>query len=210
MGRFLSQPLKHRCLSLDELRKFLATCKYVSDREQFGKDDYWQPPEHFEESKRGDCDDFALWTWRQLLQMNYAARFVIGRAGRYGEGHAWVTFEKDGKTFLVEPQVSAVGLRMPRLSAMRYKPRFSVSWDGESIAYYEHEEKKFNGSLRQIVSLVAEWLFFWVPFWFTVLLKVPRGVIRKIGQRKSKTLTTEVTEEKPERSQRKSGGRSMF
>jgi hypothetical protein len=39
------------------------------------------PPEDFEKSRKGDCDDFAMYAWRQLLKMGYNARFVGGRIG---------------------------------------------------------------------------------------------------------------------------------
>jgi hypothetical protein len=164
-GRFVSRPLEYWCSDLPDLRHFLAGCKYVSDQEQFGERDYWQPPEQFEEGKKGDCEDFALWAWRQLLHLNYPARFTLGSAGRYGEGHAWVTFQWDGKAYLLESLSSPVGLKLPRLSILRYKPKFSISWDGEKVAYFEHEERKINCSLKQITFLVGEWLFFWVAFW---------------------------------------------
>jgi len=93
--------LKFVCRDIDEVRAFLSTCRYVSDREQFGVEDHWAAPEQFEQTRRGDCDDFALWTWRQLLGPGYNARFVVGRAGKYRGGHAWVTFELGDKTFLV-------------------------------------------------------------------------------------------------------------
>ena len=53
VGRFRSQPLNHWCTDLAELRRFLAGCKYVSDEEQFGERDYWQPPEQFEPEQEG-------------------------------------------------------------------------------------------------------------------------------------------------------------
>src|SRR5206468_7879395 len=84
------------------------------------------PPEHFEKTKSGDCDDFALWTWRQLLSMGYDARFVVGRHGHPGPGHAWVTFLKEGKHYLVEPLFQYVGDTFPRLSTIFYHPKFSV------------------------------------------------------------------------------------
>jgi hypothetical protein len=183
IGRFLSQPLKRPCSNLDELREFLTRCKYVSDQEQFGQKDYWQPPEHFEEGKKGDCDDFALWAWRQLLQMKYDARFVVGTAGRYGAGHAWVTFNKDGKSFLLEPLSSVFGPSLPRLSIIRYAPEFSVSWEGEKISYYEHEGRKFEGSFAQIVSLCLEWLFFWIRFWLTLPVKLGKRLLARKSRR---------------------------
>lgn len=78
IGRYLSQPLSMQCRTIADLRRFLLTCNYVSDEELFGKPDYWQPPEDFEKRRKGDCEDFALWAWRQLLNMGYDARFVGG------------------------------------------------------------------------------------------------------------------------------------
>ena len=100
MGRYVSHPLSVHCASMEDVRKFLLGCKVASDKEQFGKEEYWLPPEEFEKTKRGDCEDFALWTWRQLVAMGYDARFVAGRSGRYGAGHAWVEFFQDGDCYL--------------------------------------------------------------------------------------------------------------
>jgi hypothetical protein len=171
-GRFLSRPLQKWCSDLAELRRFLWTCKYVSDKEQFGEDDYWQPPDNFEKSRKGDCEDFALWTWRQLIHMNYPARFVLGTAGRYGEGHAWVTFERDGKPFLLEPLSSFVGLKLPRLSVIQYKPKFSMAWDGENISFFVHADRKLDASPIRMGVLVLEWLAFWIPFWLKLIPRI--------------------------------------
>lgn len=186
MGRYVSQPLACQCDSMKEMRRFLQGCKYVSDKEQFNREDYWMPPEEFEERKKGDCDDFALWTWRQLLGMGYKARYVVGRAGKYGEGHAWVTMEKDGKHFLVEPLAAFVGEALPRLSVVRYEPKGSVEWDGEKLHYFMHENPEFRLSLAMIPILVGEWLVFWGFFWlrtvFHILLRLcylTRKFIRK-------------------------------
>lgn len=103
MGRYVGRPLTVKCESISDIRNYLCTCKYVPDQVQFQKPDYWQPPDEFEKIKKGDCDCFALWTWRELLDLGFDARFVTGRSGRYGEGHAWVQFVKDGRNFLVDP-----------------------------------------------------------------------------------------------------------
>src|SRR5438876_928552 len=71
VGRYLSGKLSVRCASLGELRTFLRGCRYVSDQEKCGRADYWMPPEEFELRKQGDCDDYALWVWRQLMIMGY-------------------------------------------------------------------------------------------------------------------------------------------
>jgi hypothetical protein len=106
IGRYVSQPLSVKCHSLEDLRKFLETCRAVSDKEQFGQDNYWMPPDEFEKSRKGDCEDFAVYAWRQLQELGYKARFVAGALGDDSRGHAWVTFEDRGKHFLLEPQLA--------------------------------------------------------------------------------------------------------
>jgi hypothetical protein len=154
MGTYLSQPLSVSCSGIPELRAFLLQCRYVSDQEQFNRLDYWMPPQQFEELKKGDCDDIALWTWRQLMAMGCRFRFVVGRAGRYGDSHAWVTLTKDEVDFIVEPFMAWLGETFPRLSTVRYEPRVSVAWDGKQIQYYSHEKRLYSPSVREVLPLV--------------------------------------------------------
>jgi hypothetical protein len=181
MGRNLTQQLKHRCRSVDEMRRFLATCRY-SREERYNERQYWQPPEEFERTKAGLCADFAIWAWRQLIDMGYESRFVGGKAGKFGEGHAWVTFRMDGKWLLLEPQMWYLGLRMPRILTLRYHPRVSVGWDGESVSHYEHEERKTDPGFSKLPGLVGEYLDiygrFWVKVALTILMALGRRVLR--------------------------------
>jgi Bacterial transglutaminase-like cysteine proteinase BTLCP len=165
MGRYVTQPLTVTCRDFTDLREFLRTCRYVSDREQFGRDDYWMPPEVFERRRQGDCDDFALWTWRQVLGLGYPARFVCGRAGPYGDGHAWVTFERDGRVYLLESLRAWLGPTFPRLSTVRYHPRLSVTWDGRELQYFEHESAWEQLTLRDVLALTPEWVAYWLRSW---------------------------------------------
>jgi hypothetical protein len=181
MGRYVSQPLTVKCETIRDIRKFLSGCKGVSDMEQFGKLDYWQPPEHFEQTRKGDCEDFALWTWRQFLTLGYNARVVFGRQGRYGIGHAWVEFlTDDGRCFLVEPQYWPIGEHMPRLSTLAYHPKISASWDGDKITFYQHEDRHLQPRLSQLLPLVSEWLLVWIPFWLWNLPRLPVRLWRRL------------------------------
>ena len=179
LGRNLTQPLKNKCSSFAEMRKFLSKCRH-SREHQTVKTDYWQPSDEFEETRTGDCVDFALWAWRQLLDMGYSARFVGGKAGKFGEGHAWVTFEKDGKFFLLEPGYWMVGLRLPRLSALRYRPETSVAWDGEKICFYVHKARNTEPPLGQLPALVGEWIVIWTRFWARVIPRIPTILFRRV------------------------------
>lgn len=161
IGRFLSQALTSQCKDMSELRRFLLSCRYLTDKEQFGKDDYWLPPEQFEATRKGDCEDFALWVWRQLIGMGYRARFVVGRSGRYGDSHSWVTFEDNGNWFLLEAQAAPVGLRLPRLSAIRYQPTGSVEWVDGHARYFAHKEPDMDLPTFKFLALGFEWVVFW-------------------------------------------------
>lgn len=183
MGRYVSQPLSVHCNSIREVREFLVTCEYVSDKELFGKDDYWQPPEKFEQRKKGDCEDFALWTWRQLLRMGYDARFIGGASGRYGEGHAWVEYFHSGKCFLLEPLFCKIGDTMPRLSTLRYEPKLSVSWDGKTLRYFSHEKPASSLGWLALVPLVWEYALFWARFWLRNLYRIPRIILTILRKR---------------------------
>ena len=183
MGRYVSQPLAVKCTTISDVRQFLTTCRAVSDEKLFGKKDYWQPPEHFEQLRKGDCDDFALWTWRQFLAMGYDARVVFGRHGRYGTGHAWVTFESQGKVFLVEPQYRYLGHTFPRLSTLQYHPKLSVKWDGNKISFYSHEDRKSGLTVGRLVLLVPEWVVAWGYYSLWVVLRLPYVLWRALRGR---------------------------
>ena len=188
MGCYVSQPLQHQCANIKEVRDFLRGCKYVSDKEQFGREEFWLPPNEFEKIRKGDCDCFALWTWRQFIGMGYKARFVVGRAGKFGEGHAWVMIEKDGKHFVVEPLAYNYGHTMPRLNLVYYEPKGSVEWDGKRIRYFIHKRPENGLPLLLFLSMLFEWLFFWVK-WFSGISDIENFIKDRIVVAKAKRLT---------------------
>jgi hypothetical protein len=185
-GRYVSRPLQVHCSSLQELRAFLKGCKQASDKETFGKDDYWLPPDEFEKSRKGDCDDFALWTWRQLIQMGYKARFVAGRCGRFKEGHAWVTFEMNTKHYIADGTLWPLGMHLPTIYNLKYHPIYSVEWNGEKLLFYSHadmgKEVSF-GEFISYVSYVPDWLLCWTKFWARSFYRLPLFVFRYIKRR---------------------------
>src|SRR5262245_32721587 len=65
--------------TVDDIVDWLQGCQYISDAELFHERDYWQHPGAFEELRRGDCEDFALWTWRKLGEIGIDAEFYVGR-----------------------------------------------------------------------------------------------------------------------------------
>jgi hypothetical protein len=129
--------------SVDEVCDWLLDCVYVSDEAQFGVADHWQHPTDFELTRKGDCDDHALWAWRKLAEIGLQTEFVVGRSkgkdGSFG-GHCWVHFRTTEGSFLLE----AVGetrssmvypLRDP-LVLDEYFPHFSVDASLQCHVYW--------------------------------------------------------------------------
>ena len=180
MGRYVGHSLTLQCKNLEEMRQFLRTCRWVSDDDLFGKDEYWQPPDEFEKRKAGDCEDFALWTWRQLLGMGLDARVVFGTHGRYGIGHAWVEYFQDGKCFLLEPQCRNLGMAMPRLSTLNFEPKLSVSWDGKTIRYFSHKDKTYSPDWALVIKLIPQWIAIWGLRWLRILIRLPYLLVKRM------------------------------
>jgi len=83
-----------------DILKFLSKCKYITDKELFNKQDYWQTPDEFEKNKKGDCEDFSLWAWKKLIDLGEDARFIYGTFGM--SGHAWILLFRDDEPYVFE------------------------------------------------------------------------------------------------------------
>jgi hypothetical protein len=123
-----------RVRSIDEIVEWLRTCEYVSDAEQFHEPDVWQAPCAFERRQRGDCEDFALWTWRKLAEIDVDAEFFVGRVlcgsdPAHGRQHAWVVYRDEDAEVLFEPAAQDRGEMLRPLHAVRdaYVPHFAVN-----------------------------------------------------------------------------------
>ena len=157
MGGFVACKLSVHCESLEEMRAFLRGCRYRTDQEQFGVRDHWMAPDEFEKARAGDCEDYALWAWRQLLEMGYEARFVLGDIGYGRRFHAWVTYREGDGHMLVEP-VAARYRRLSRLSVLLHEPEVSVGWEDGRLVYREHQKRDYRPGLGESLAIAAEWL----------------------------------------------------
>jgi hypothetical protein len=130
--------------SLDDIENWLLGCEYVSDPDLFRVDDYWQHPQTFEQIRRGDCEDFALWAWRKLIELGYDADLVAGRCLPWTPGadgqertHCWVMLRRDGASYLFET-TSKVKEQMVRPLAEvagEYRPELGVDRHRKSFAF---------------------------------------------------------------------------
>ncbi len=82
--------------------------EYVTDKEQFDKDERWLFPREYLEHGRGDCEDFSLTMVSILRSKEIPAKCVIGevRGGglNYDEtaGHMVAEAKFDGERFLID------------------------------------------------------------------------------------------------------------
>lgn len=130
---------------------WLAGCRYVRDADLFREPDYWQHPLTFEQVRKGDCEDHALWAWRKLVELGVDAEFFVGQwrpEAEHSGFHAWVVFEKDGSTFVLEPVIKGAEGIVRLLDEVRpeYVPHFSVDAKFKMVAragllaYWRDEE----------------------------------------------------------------------
>jgi hypothetical protein len=149
--------------SIDDIIEWLQSCEYVTDLEQFNQRDLWQHPRAFEQRRRGDCEDFALWAWRKLAEVGVDAEFCVGRVicasqPEVDRQHAWVVYRVDGTAFLFEPAARTPS-RMIRLldDAMgEYVPHFSVNhrFDTSAFVGCADDSRLCSTSRRDLASPV--------------------------------------------------------
>ncbi len=125
--------------TIDEICHWLKQCRYVSDEEQFNARDHWLHPMEFEASRQGDCEDHALWAWRKLVKLGIPAEFVVGQAkwadDHPTEAHAWVTFTRDGRAYLLEATAKTKMIYPLETTANLYHPWYSIDQDFQT---YQH------------------------------------------------------------------------
>ena len=138
-ARYFEGESQVRVESIDDVVEWLLSCQYVTDAIQFKERDLWQHPVAFEQLRCGDCEDFALWTWRKLAEMGVDVEFYVGRVVRDDEPgidrqHAWVVYRVDGVPFLFEPAATRPQMIRRLTEAMSgYVPYFAV--DGHLRTY---------------------------------------------------------------------------
>ena len=55
-----------------------------------------------------------------------------------------------------------------------------MAWDGKTISYYEHDQKKLLTLPAGWVALTVEWTLYWMRFWFRILPMLPLALVYKI------------------------------
>lgn len=126
--------------SVADICRWLKTCEYMRDEDLFNQRDVWQHPGEFEALQKGDCEDHALWAWRKLKELNIPAEFVVGRT-QWGDSptangaHAWVSYQENGRTYILESTHKKQLVYPLEAIQERYHPWFSVDEDMKTYRF---------------------------------------------------------------------------
>ncbi|MCK6546939.1 transglutaminase-like cysteine peptidase [Myxococcota bacterium] len=133
--RVIKADLGVKTRTWSEIDAFINACSYVSDDRLFGTSEYWQPPHDFEARRMGDCEDFALWTWVQLLRQGVNARFVLGALAGWEANHAWVQIYKPRRVLVAECTPQGLNVPIEASTAREYQPMMSID---RTLVWYSH------------------------------------------------------------------------
>jgi hypothetical protein len=139
-SKYLEGPSLVPVGSLAEVQDWLLGCRYEHDEVLFGEADFWQHPSTFERLRAGDCEDFAVWTWRKLVELGYDVHLVAGWCVRGGEltgRHAWLLLRKEGVEYVFEPAAKERSQMLRPLAEVRdaYVPQFGVDRSAKRFAF---------------------------------------------------------------------------
>ncbi len=126
--------------SLEEVQDWLLECRYEHDEVLFGESDFWQHPSTFERLRAGDCEDYAVWAWRKLIELGQDVDLVAGwcvREGGLDGRDAWLLLRRDGVEFLFDPVARNRRQMLRPLADVRdnYVPQFGVDRHAKRFAF---------------------------------------------------------------------------
>lgn len=133
--------------------RWLLGCRYAEDTHLLDAHDHWLHPATFELVRSGDCEDFALWAWRKLVESGHDAAFVVGVRtvpGAPRGRHAWVTYLDQGEHFLLDAVERTLERIIRPVSEVQdhYEPQVGVGRDCQRHVYAGLYRESWGRQLR--------------------------------------------------------------
>lgn len=100
--------------------------KYITDRVNWGKKDYWAAPDEFF-ARYGDCEDYAITKYLSLKILGFKEdmlRVVVLKDLNLKIGHAILIVFLNGKTLVLDNQIKQV---VEAKTIMHYLPIYSIN-----------------------------------------------------------------------------------
>jgi predicted transglutaminase-like cysteine proteinase len=125
------------CSQLSRIQRYLTMAQHfrfqIEDTCRSGvQEDHWQLPDETERLGTGDCEDLAIWLYCHLLKEGINnIRLTLGLAGAQGNKamHAWVTWCKRGKMYILDPSRREGMYAMDQSGPIMYQPCYSYCLD---------------------------------------------------------------------------------
>jgi predicted transglutaminase-like cysteine proteinase len=108
------------------VNRVMNKSKYITDKTNWGKKDYWASPGEFM-ARFGDSEDFAITKYLSLRRLGFTnkqLRVVAVKDMNLKVGHAVLVVFLDGKTYLLDNQIKQL---VEAKSVKHYQPVFSIN-----------------------------------------------------------------------------------
>ncbi len=113
---------------LDGVNSFFNRIRYVEDKDNWGKSDYWATPFEMLERKAGDCEDYAIAKYIALKELGVPEsdmRVMIVEDRNLGRiMHAVLEVRSGGNRYLLDNQASRVA---DEANVFHYRPIYALN-----------------------------------------------------------------------------------
>jgi predicted transglutaminase-like cysteine proteinase len=116
---------KDKMTQVREVNRFMNRAKYITDKNNWGKKDYWETPVEFM-AKFGDCEDYAIAKYMSLRYLGFKdeeIRVVAVKDMNLKVGHAIMVVLLKGKVYVLDNQIKKV---VDAKTVRHYQPVFSI------------------------------------------------------------------------------------
>lgn len=117
---------KDRMTQVKEVNRVMNKAKYITDKNNWGKKDYWATPGEFM-ARFGDCEDYAISKYMSLRRLGFnmdQLRVVAVKDLNLKVGHAILVVYLDNKVYVLDNQIKRV---VEAKSIRHYQPVFSIN-----------------------------------------------------------------------------------
>ena len=117
---------KDQLAQIHDVNGYMNRARYISDKNNWGKKDYWASPGEFM-ARFGDCEDYSIAKFMSLKMLGLKTkqlRVVAVKDMNLKVGHAILVVLIDGKRYLLDNQIKKV---VETKTVRHYKPVFSIN-----------------------------------------------------------------------------------
>ena len=117
---------KDKLYQIKAVNKQMNKAKYIPDKTNWGKKDYWATPDEFM-ARFGDCEDYAITKFMSLKRLGFDAksmRVVAVKDMNLKVGHAILVVFHDNKPYILDNQIKIV---VEARKIRHYRPVFSIN-----------------------------------------------------------------------------------